>query len=407
MSPRADALRAPTERILAPKVAQNIRSASWIREMFERGRRLKAELGEAAVCDFSLGNPTAPPPPEFFDALQAVAAEHKPELHRYMPNAGFEETRAAVARFLATEYGVEFTSDSILMTSGAAGGLNVALRAICEPGDEVIVFAPFFPEYRFYAEQAGARLVIVQSDEAFQPDIAGLEKALTPRARAVIVNSPNNPSGALLTEARCGELAEVLRRHDRPGCPLYLLLDDPYRRLVFDTDRGPSPLSLYARSLLISSYSKDLSVPGERLGYVAVPPSTPGRELLLGGMTMLNRTLGFVNASAFMQRVIARCASACCDVDYYRKRRDALCRVLRDAGYAFERPAGGMFCFPRTPIADDVRFIDLLSSENVLAVPGSGFGRPGHMRLSFGVGLDVIERSASGLARALRKARDI
>jgi aspartate aminotransferase len=229
-------------RFISRKVESDLRSASWIREMFERGRRMKAERGEAAVCDFSLGNPNGTPPPQFFEAVQAVAAERRPELHRYMPNAGFDETRAAVARFLSEEYGAAFDGPSVIITSGAAGGMNVTLRAICDPDDEIIVLAPYFPEYRFYIEQAGARLVVVQSNERFQPEPRRIEEALTPRTRGLILNSPNNPSGALLTPEACRGLVEALRRRDDPERPLYLLLDDPYRRLVFDAPRGPTPI---------------------------------------------------------------------------------------------------------------------------------------------------------------------
>lgn len=390
---------------IAQKVAADMGGASWIREMFEKGRRLKAELGADKVFDFSLGNPNATPPDAFFDALQAVAAERNASLHRYMPNAGFDETRAAVARFVSAEYRMEVDAASVIMTSGAAGGMNVVLRAICNPGDEVITLAPYFPEYRFYIEQAGARMVLVQTDGEFQPDLAAIRAALTDRTRAIIVNTPNNPSGAVYTAESCRGLAEVLAGHDRPDRPLYILCDDPYRRIIYDLDWCPTPAQYYPRTLIVSSYSKDVSIAGERAGYIAVPPTVPEKSLLLAALTMLNRTLGFVNASAVMQRVIARCADALCDVGVYKQNRDLLCGALREYGYDLITPRGALYAFPKTPIADDPAFVETLVRHRVLAVPGRGFGRPGYMRLSFCVDRRTIEGGLAGLKAAIVEVR--
>lgn len=392
-------------KVISRVVAANMGNASFIREMFERGRRMKAEYGEQNVFDFSIGNPNATPPPEYYAAVDAVAVDRRPELSRYMPNPGFEETRRAVAAFLSDEYAVSFDTGSIVMTSGAAGGLNVALRTICEPGDKVIVPAPFFPEYRFYIQQAGAEMTLVPNNADFELDLPGIDKALASGARAVIFNSPANPTGVCYTEATVAGLIEVLQRHDRPDRPVYLLIDDPYRRLVFDMRRAATPLGRYPRTLLISSYSKDLSIPGERAGYIAVPQSVEERGVLLAALSMINRTLGFINMNAFTQRVIARCASACCDIEFYRKRRDVLCDGLKRIGYQFRRPEGGMFVFPKTPIADDRAFIDVLTEQRVLAVAGQGFSCPGYMRLSFAVDLETIERALPGFEAAFRLAQ--
>ncbi|MEW6199273.1 MAG: pyridoxal phosphate-dependent aminotransferase [Planctomycetota bacterium] len=392
-------------KAIADKVAADMGAASWIREMFEKGRRLKAELGDDRVFDFSLGNPNATPPPAFFDALAAVACDRTPALHRYMPNPGFDDTRAAVARFVSREYRVEIDSAGIILTTGAAGGMNVVLRAICNPGDEVLILAPFFPEYRFYVEQAGARPVVVQTDADFQPDIAALDAAVTPRTRAIIINSPNNPSGAVYTEERCREMAKLAAQHDRPDRPLYLVTDDPYRRILYDLDWCPTPARHYPRTVLVSSYSKDVSIAGERLGYIAVPNATPERGLLLGAMTMLNRTLGFVNAPALMQRVIARCADALCDLSFYRDNRDRLCHALRDYGYDLVLPQGALYAFPKSPIDDDAAFSDILLKHRVLAVPGRGFGRPGYLRLAFCVDRATIEGGLPGLKAAIDEVR--
>lgn len=389
---------------IARKIAADMRAASFIREMFEVGRKLKAQHGAENVFDFSLGNPNATPPAAFFDAVRAVAAEYEPARHRYMPNAGFDEARAAVAGYVRSEYDLPMEPEAVVLTSGAAGGLNVFLHAICDPGDEVIVLAPYFPEYRFYIEHAHATVVPVQTDAEFQPDLAALRAAVTPRTRAVLVNSPNNPTGAVYTQPACDALADWLRGIDSPARPIYLLLDEPYRRIVFDEERCPSPVGRYHRTILISSYSKDLSIAGERAGYIALPAEVPDRGLLLGACTTLNRTLGFVNCPAFMQRVIARCAGARCDVAFYRTNRDLLCDGLRAIGYELVQPRGALYAFPRTPLSDDRAFIDLLLRHKVLATPGSGFGRPGHMRLSFCVDRATIERGIAPLRAAFEEA---
>lgn len=389
---------------IAEKVAQDMKAASWVREMFERGRQLKARLGEDRVFDFSLGNPNAEPPAEFFDALKACAAEHNPAFHRYMSNNGYEDTRAAVARFVSQEYRAAYDPAGVIMTTGAAAALNVALRAILNPGDEVIVFEPYFPEYRFYIEQSQGRMIVAATDDSLQPDIDALERAITPRTRAIIVNSPNNPTGTVYSESVCRRLAELLRRRDSDDKPLYVLCDDIYRRLIYDVDWCPALAPQYGRAIIVSSYSKDLSIPGERIGYIAMSANLPQRDLLVAGMTMLNRTLGFVNAPAFMQRVIARCADALCDVDFYRGNRDLLCDALRDFGYELDTPGGAFYAFPKSPI-DDVDFIDVLTRHNVLAVPGRGFGRPGYFRLSYCVDRKTIERSLPAFDAAMRECR--
>ena len=240
-------------------------------------------------------------------------------------------------------------------------------------------------------------MVLVQTDDEFQPDIPTIEAALTPRTRAIIVNSPNNPSGAIYTEEKCRELAQMVARHDSADHPIYIALDDPYRRIIYDRDKCPTPAQHYPRTIIVSSYSKDLSIAGERAGYIAVPHSVPDRKLVLGAMAMLNRTLGFVNASAFMQRVIASCADALCDVSFYRENRDLLCNALLDYGYELNVPGGALYAFPRTPLADDAEFVDVLMKHKILAVPGRGFGRPGYMRLSFCVDRKTIERGPAGV----------
>lgn len=390
---------------VAEKVASDMTSASWIREMFEKGRRLKAEFGAENVHDFSLGNPNGMPPEAFFRALQAVAAERRPALHRYMPNVGFEETRAAVANFVSKEYRLEVEPAAVVLTSGAAGGMNVVMRTICDPGDEVILLAPSFPEYKFYVEQANGKVVLVQTDDAFQPDLDAIDAAITERTRGIIVNTPNNPTGAVYTEQKCKALGELLARHDRDDRPIYLATDDPYRRIIYDLDWCPTPAAHYRRTIIVSSYSKDLCIPGERAGYIVIPRTVPDRPMILGAMTMLNRTLGYVNMPAFMQRVVARCADALCDVNFYKQNRDLLCNALREYGYELAMPRGTFYAFPKTPLADDVEFVDVLMEHKILAVPGRGFGRPGHMRVGFCVDRETIKRALPGFKAAIDAVR--
>ncbi|MGE3182531.1 MAG: pyridoxal phosphate-dependent aminotransferase [Phycisphaerae bacterium] len=389
---------------IARHVLSDMQSASWIRAMFEKGRALKSKLGAENVFDFSLGNPDGVPPDAFFKQIQNVASHRDPQAHRYMPNAGFDETRAAIAWFLCDEYRVDLDAAGVLVTCGAAGGMNVTLRTICNPADEVIVLAPYFPEYRFYIQQANAKMVLVETRDDLQPDLAAIERAITEKTRAIIINSPNNPTGAVYPETTCEAIGTLFAKYDSDDNPRYVLCDDPYKRLVYDVDWCPTVVRHYHRAIIVSSYSKDLSIAGERIGYLGVPNRTPGRDVLMGGLTMLNRTLGFVNAPAFMQRVIAGCADAICDIDVYRRKRDLLCDGLRDAGYSFSRPGGGMFVFPATPIPDDAAFVDLLLKQNILVVPGRGFGRAGFVRVSLATPEDTIVRSLPGFIAARREA---
>ncbi len=376
---------------ISEKVAKDMHSASWVRAMFEKGRKLREQFGSANVHDFSLGNPNAAPPTAFSEALAACVRDDDPALHRYMPNAGFDDARAAVADLLNHEYGLDFAGAGVILTSGAAGAMSIALRAILDPADEVLVLAPYFPEYRFYIEHAQGRMVVVETRGDLQPDLSAIESAITPRTRAIIVNSPNNPSGVVYHQDACGALAALVKRFDTPDTPIYLVCDDIYRRLVFDPPRAPAVATLYPRSLICSSFSKDLSIPGERMGYLAPHPDLPERESFLAAATMLNRTMGFVNAPALVQRVIARCARSLCDVQFYRRNRDLLCDALRSFGYELTMPGGAFYAFPRTPIPDDVAFTELLLRRRVLCVPGRGFGRAGYMRVAFCVEPRTIE----------------
>ena len=379
-------------------IAEQMERSSWIRRMFEIGLQLRRERGADNVFDFTLGNPDVEPPAEVIAALRRVVAEDRPHSHNYMPNAGYPAVRATIARGLATRTGLPFTGDDIIMTSGAAGAINTVLKSILDPGDEVLVLNPFFPEYRFYIENHGGRMVLVETADNFQPDVARIATAITPRTKALILNSPNNPTGALYCSQVLREFNAVIRD------PVLVISDEPYRTLTFDGVQPPEILSLVSRSVLTWSWSKAMAIPGERIGYLAIPPHLPESAPLRNACTFANRILGYINAPAIWQWVVAEAPDAVVDVSAYQSKRDLLCDALCEMGYDAPRPQGSFYVFPRTPIADDVAFIRLLQEQGILAVPGAGFGRSGYMRLSLTITREEIEKSLPGFARARRAA---
>jgi aspartate aminotransferase len=372
--------------------------ASWIRRMFEEGIRLRQERGAENVFDFTLGNPDVEPPEAVIAALRRVVAENRPRSHGYMPNAGFPAVRQVMARRLAQRTGLGFTADDVLMTVGAAGAINTLLKAILDPGDEVIVLDPYFPEYRFYIENHAGRVVPVETDDSFLPDAGRIAAAITPRTKAIILNSPNNPTGRIYPEAVLRELNEIVRD------PVIAISDEPYRPLVFDSLEQPETLRVIERSALAWSWSKAMAVAGERIGYLALSPRLAEVAALRGACTFTNRILGYINAPAIWQWVVAEVPDVTVEVAGYQAKRDRLCGALTAMGYHAPRPQGSFYCFPRTPIADDVAFIRRLQKEGILAVPGSGFGRGGFMRLSLTIPSEDLERSLPGFERALREA---
>ena len=380
-------------------VAKQLERASWIRRMFEIGIQLRKERGPENVFDFSLGNPEVEPPDALIEALREVVAENRPHSHGYMPNAGFPEVRTTVARMLAARTGIPFTGEDVIMTNGAAGAINVVLKSILDPGDEVILLNPYFPEYRFYVENHGGRVVTAETDDRFQPDLKRIAAAITPRTKALILNSPNNPTGALYSADVLHELNSLIRE------PLLVISDEPYRPLVYDGRRAPETLSFISRSVLAWSWSKAMAISGERIGYLAIPPHLEEAAALRNACTFANRILGYINAPAIWQLAVARAPEATVDVSLYQAKRDRLCGALNAMGYEAPRPQGSYYVFPKTPIADDVAFIRLLQAEGILAVPGSGFGRGGYMRLSLTIEGGALERSLTGFEQAIRKAR--
>jgi len=391
---------------IADKIREAQGRASWIRKMFEEGNRLREERGPENVFDLTLGNPCLDPPPAFFQAAQEVLAEPRAGRYAYMSNAGYPETREAVAAHLRAERGAPLAAKHIVMTCGAAGGLNVVFKTLLNPGEEVVVLAPYFPEYGFYADNHGGTLRIVETRRDFSLDPDAVEAALGPATKIVLLNSPNNPTGRMYDPASLQALAGALDRAQRRfGKPLYLVSDEPYGDLLFDGRHLPDLLRFHENTILVNSYSKALSVPGERLGYLAVHPRIHDVEALLEGLCFCNRTLGYVNAPATIQRILRRIPSARVDPAPYEKRRNLLCRGLAEAGYAFQKPDGAFYLFPESPLPDDSAFVRMLLQEGVLVVPGAGFGRAGHFRIAFCVEEETLERALPVFARVREKAR--
>jgi len=389
---------------IAKKICEFMESSSWIRKMFEEGIKLKKQYGEENVFDLSLGNPVIEPPKALKSALIAAATDPAPGRHRYMPNAGFADVREAVARSLGA--GVELSADDVVMVCGAAAGINIALKTLLDPGDEVIVFTPYFVEYFFYADNHGGKIVAVPTKEDFTLDVQALRNAVTARTKAVIVNSPNNPTGVVYSRQSLVDLAKVLReKSSELGRDIYLISDDPYKKIVFDGVETPNICEFYDNSIYITSHSKDLAIPGERIGFVVVSPRCKGSKSLVAGLIFCNRVLGFVNAPALIQRAIKDVQSATVDVEQYRKKRDFLYAELRRIGYEVVKPQGAFYMFPKSPLPDEVAFISILASKKVLAVPGRGFGLPGYFRLSYCFEDRVIEGAIPGLEAAFREAK--
>ncbi|MFZ5450060.1 MAG: pyridoxal phosphate-dependent aminotransferase [Thermodesulfobacteriota bacterium] len=391
---------------ISTRIRNAIQNSSWIRRMFEEGAELKSRLGPDQVYDFTLGNPDLEPPLRLKEELVKAAADPRPGLHSYMPNAGLLATRQALAEMLSRRHHLEFKAQDVILTCGAAGGLNVILKALLDPGDEVLVLAPYFPEYLFYADNHGGVARIAETDENFEIDLYRLGEALSPRTRAVIINSPNNPTGQMYDAATLKELGRFLGHHaGRHGRPVYLVADEPYRHLVYDGAEVPSVFAASPDTLLVTSFSKDLSIPGERLGYIAISPKATGRAELEAAMVLANRILGFVNAPALMQRVVAQLTDVTLDITPYARRRELFCDILAGAGYKFLKPKGAFYLFPQAPGGDDLSFVAALKEENILAVPGRGFGRAGYFRLAFCVSEAVIQAAAPGFARVLEKMK--
>ena len=371
--------------------------SSWIRKMFEEGIRLKKQFGEENVFDLSLGNPVIEPPDQVQAALVKAAKDISPGLHRYMPNAGLQDVREAIAKTLSNECQVSLSANDLVMVCGAAGGLNITLKTLLDGGDEVLIFAPYFVEYLFYADNHGGKAVAVKTHDDFKLDMDALKDALSEKTKAVIVNSPNNPTGVVYSREELKQLAEVLKAHsEKTGKAVYLISDDPYKKITFDGVEAVNILELYENSIYITSHSKDIALPGERIGFVAVHPKCEDAGNLMAGLIFSNRVLGFVNAPALIQRVVKNVQGVTVDVEQYKKKRDFLYGELTRIGYDVVKPQGAFYLFPKSPIDDEVEFVKKLAEKKVLVVPGRGFGCPGYFRISYCLPDSVIEGSIAG-----------
>jgi aspartate aminotransferase len=386
---------------IAEQMIKMVEGSLTIRKMFEEGARLKAAHGPENVFDFSLGNPDVPPPPEFKKVLREMVDDNS-SYHGYTPNAGYPQVRQALADYLGSQHGVKLTSDLIIMTVGAAGALNDIFRALMSPGEEILTPLPYFVGYNQYAFVAGVTLKTAPTTAGFHLDLKAIEDAITENTRVMLINSPNNPTGAVYTAAELTGLGELLERaSDRFGRRIYLVSDEPYRNIAYDV-KVPSVFQAYPHSIIVSSYSKELSLAGERIGYLAIHPAAEDAGLVFGAAAVAN-TMYCVNAPSILQLAVARLQGITVDVSIYRRRRDMICEVLAKAGYEFNVPEGAFYMFPKSPIPDDVKFINLLKEELILAVPGVGFGAPGYFRLSYAVPDATIAGSFKGFKRALAK----
>ena len=389
---------------IAADVQRHMEDSSWIRRMFELGIALKRERGDDNVFDLSLGNPVAEPPPQFFDELRRFAESPAPGAHRYMPNAGYVETRQAVADALSAETGLAYSADHVVMTVGAAAALNVIVRAVCNPGDQIAILTPFFGEYMFYILGRDAEPLVIGCGEDFLPDLAELEEKLSERTRLVILNSPNNPSGAIYPRAFVDSLAQLLdRKSEQFGTDIFLVSDEPYRKIIYDDQQYPFPQQAYRRTITVTSHAKDLGLAGDRIGYLALHPEYENATELLDAFIFCNRVLGFVNAPAIMQHLVRNLQDVTIDIADYQAKRDYLYAVLTDAGYRVRKPEGAFYMFPESPVADELELVDALQRHGVLVVPGRGFGMPGHFRISYCVQQRELEGAAPGFHAAIRE----
>ena len=391
---------------ISKKVKNALNNASWVRRMFEEGEQLKRVHGEENVYDFSLGNPNLEPPASLKKALKALADCPIPGMHRYMPNSGYSDTRKTIAEYLKEESGLPFDEKYVVMTVGAAGGLNVVLKAILDEGEEVIVPSPYFMEFKFYIENSGGEIRLVETNGDFSLNLSEIEKAIGVRTKAILINSPNNPTGAVYDQASLETLGELLKKKSQElGKTLYLITDEAYRRIVFDQIQLPIAFRHYPHTIRVTSHSKDLSLPGERIGYIAVNPLCEEVDELISAIVFANRTLGFVNAPALMQRLVAPLQKNSVNVKEYEEKRDFFYNSLTSFGYEVVKPQGAFYFFPKAPIEDDVAFVRELQSKRILTVPGRGFGKPGYFRIAYAVDKRVIEAALPGFKEVAEKHR--
>jgi aspartate aminotransferase len=389
---------------ISKKVKSVLDGASWVRRMFEEGEELKRIHGVENVFDFSLGNPDVEPPASLKKELKALADNPILGMHRYMANSGYSETRSAIATVLNEETGLPFNEDHIVMTAGAAGGLNVVLKTILDEGEEVIVPSPYFMEYRFYIDNAGGNLRLVDTKEDFSLDVDAIEKAIHKNTKAVLINSPHNPTGVVYSHESLVALGRMLeRKSHQMEKTLYLVSDEAYKRLVYDHITLPVIFHYYPHTIRVTSHSKDLALAGERIGYIAISPKCEEIDELISGLVFANRTLGFVNAPALMQRLVASLQKNSVNIRAYEERRDLFYNALTAFGYHVVKPQGAFYLFPKAPIEDEVAFTKELQEKRILVVPGRGFGKPGHFRIAYCVDKKKIEKALPGFKEVAEK----
>ncbi|MCK4793808.1 MAG: pyridoxal phosphate-dependent aminotransferase [Desulfobacteraceae bacterium] len=389
---------------VSEKMINSLEKASWVRKMFEEGAIRKEKYGSENVFDFSLGNPNLDPPVRLNEVLKKLISDDPSGIHGYMPNAGFLETRTAVAKYLTDLNHHSFGPEDIVMTVGAAGALNVLLKTILNPGDEVIIPKPYFMEYDFYIDNNGGIPKIVSTHPDFSLDISSIENAIGSKTKAVLINTPNNPTGKIYSKDRLDKLGGLLTRYsEKYGESIYLISDEPYSKIIYNGCVCPSIFDAYKETFRVTSFSKDLSLAGERIGYIAINPIISEKNTIIELLSLCNRILGYVNAPALMQRAMPFLLSDSVDISLYEHKRNILSNGLKEAGYDFELPDGTFYLFPKSPIPDDVAFVHALQEENILTVPGSAFGGPGHFRIAYCVKDQTIKRALFGFARTMEK----
>lgn len=379
--------------MISEKMKALVAGSSVTRAMFEEGNRLAAIYGRENVYDFSLGNPNVPAPEKVKTAIVDIVNNVDPvKLHGYMSNAGYEEVREKIAASINKRFGMNYGANNILMTVGAAGGLNVILKVLLNPGDEVIAFAPFFGEYRNYVSNFDGQMVVISPDtSSFQPKLDEFESKITSKTKVVIVNSPNNPSGVIYSEETFVKMAEILTKKEKEfGTSIYLVTDEPYRELAYGGIEVPYVPKFYHNTVVGYSYSKSLSLPGERIGYLVIPNELDDYEDVWGGACVANRILGFVNAPSLQQLFLAECLDESTDISYYERNRNTLYDGLTKIGYECPNPDGAFYLFMKTPIEDDKKFSELAKKYNILVVPGSAFACPGYCRIAYCVAYETI-----------------
>ena len=389
---------------IARKIKASITKSSMIRKMFEEGAVMKKKYGTDKVFDFSLGNPNVEPPEDFKKELRNTAGLIIPNKHGYMPHAGYQKTRQAIAEKINKKSGLKLNSDHVIMSCGAAGALNVIFKSLLDPEDEVIVPTPYFVEYPFYVDNYRGIVKFAKTNADFSLDIKAIAAAISDNTKVILINSPNNPTGKVYSQQNIDDLAQLLTEKGKDlNKTIYLVSDEPYVEIVYDGIAVPSILKAYKNSIVAYSYSKTLSLPGERIGYIAVNPEIEHGPDLLNALVLCTRILGYVNAPALMQRIVAKLQDTAVDVKVYQKKRDILCEGLAKAGYKFEKPQGAFYLFVQSPIPDDVEFVKMLLKKNILVVPGSGFGGPGYFRIAYCVDDATIINSLGGFAEAIKE----